>query len=62
MSVDTTTANDRREHFRDLQRRSAKARSVASVERRIRELVDASPPITAEQKSRLALLLRPDAA
>ncbi len=62
MSVDTTTANDRREHFRDLQRRSAKARSVASVERRIRELVDAAPPLTDEQKSRLALLLRTDAA
>lgn len=47
------------EHFRDLQRRSAKARSVAAIERRIRELVAAAPPLTDEQRDRLALLLRP---
>jgi hypothetical protein len=49
--------DERREHFRDLQKRSAKARSVAAVERRIRELVDAAPPLTEEQRERLALLL-----
>lgn len=54
--------DERREHFRDLQRRSAKARSVASVERRIRELVDAAPPLTQEQRDRLALLLNRSSA
>ncbi len=53
---------DRREHFQELQRRSAKARSVAAVERRIRELVAAAPPLTDEQRSRLTSLLRPDVA
>ncbi|SDM01600.1 hypothetical protein SAMN05660642_01340 [Geodermatophilus siccatus] len=47
------------ERARDLQRRAAKARSVAAVERRIRELVDAAPPLSEEQRTRLALLLRP---
>lgn len=50
--------DERREHFRNLQRRSAKARSVAAVERRIRELVDAAPPLSAEQRDRLVSLLR----
>ncbi len=54
--------DERREHFRSLQRRSAKARSVASVERRIRELVESAPPLTDEQRDRLALLLRGGAA
>jgi hypothetical protein len=53
---------ERREHFRDLQRRSAKARSVAAVERRIRELVDSAPPLSDEQRARLANLLRASAA
>ncbi len=56
------TWDERSNHFRDLQRRSAKARSVAAVERRIRELVDAAPPLTDEQRDRLALLLRGGAA
>ncbi len=49
-------------HYRELQRRSAKARSVAAVERRIRELVNSAPPLTDEQRDRLALLLRGSAA
>ncbi len=56
------TQDERSNHFRHLQRRSAKARSVAAVERRIRELVDAAPPLTTEQRDRLALLLRGGAA
>jgi len=50
------------EHYRELQRRSAKARSVRAVEARIRELVDSAPPLTDEQRARLALLLRGSAA
>lgn len=50
--------DERRDHFRELQRRSAKARSVASVERRIRELVDTAPPLSDAQRDRLVLLLR----
>jgi hypothetical protein len=51
------TQDERSNHFRDLQRRSAKARSVAAVERRIRELVDSAPPLSEVQRERLALLL-----
>lgn len=54
--------DERRDHFRELQRRSAKARSVATVERRIRELVETAPPLTQEQRDRLAVLLRGGAA
>ena len=50
------------EHFRDLQRRSAKARQVNVLERRIRELVEAAPPLTDEQRARLANLLHGAAA
>lgn len=57
MATIASAHDERRDHFRDLQRRSAKARSVAAVERRIRELVDAAPPMTNEQRERLALLL-----
>ena len=52
--------SDRRNHFRELQRRSAKARSVEALERHIRRVVDAAPPLTDEQRARLAVLLRPD--
>lgn len=58
MSAPATASHDRSDHFRDLQRRAAKARSVNVVERRIRELVDSAPPLTGEQCERLALLLR----
>ena len=60
MSADTTT--DRRDHFRELQRRSAKARSVRKLESTIRDLVDSAPPLTDAQRDRLALLLRGAAA
>ncbi len=53
---------DRTEHFRDLQRRSAKARSVRRLETAIRDLVDNAPPITNDQRRRLAVLLAPSAA
>jgi len=36
----------------------ARARKVAAVERRIRELVEAAPPLSDAQRDRLALLLR----
>lgn len=48
--------------FRDLQRRSAKARTVNAIERRIRELVDSAPPLTDEQRRKLAVLLQPQDA
>jgi hypothetical protein len=59
MDVEQT---DRTEHFRELQRRSAKARSVRKAEDYIRHLVDTAPPLTDEQRDRLALLLRGAAA
>lgn len=59
MAVDQT---DRTEHFRELQRRSAKARSVRKAEDYIRQLVDSSPPLTESQRDRLAVLLRGTAA
>ncbi len=48
--------------MRELGRSGGRARKVAAVERRIRELVDAAPPITEEQRSRLATLLNPGTA
>lgn len=45
-----------------LAKRSVQVRRVAALERRIRELVDAAPPLTDEQRSRLALLLNVSAA
>ncbi len=36
----------------------ARAKKVAAVERRIRELVESAPPLTEEQRDRLTLLLR----
>ncbi len=52
----------RTEHMRALGQAGARARKVAAVERRIRELVDNVPPLTDEQRDRLALLLRGSAA
>ncbi len=46
------------DHYRDLQLRSAQARKVNTLERRIRELVDSAPPLTDAQKTRLGALLR----
>ncbi len=62
MSVPSVAPDERSEHFRELQRRAAKARSVHAVERRIRELVDSAPPLTEAQRARLTVLLRPTAA
>lgn len=46
-----------REHMQEIGRAGARAKKVAAVERRIRELVDAAPPLTDSQRSRLVLLL-----
>lgn len=43
---------------REIGRAGARTKKVAAIERRIRELVDAPTPLTAEQRDRLALLLR----
>lgn len=46
-------------HMAELGRKGARARQVAAIERRIRELTEAVPPgLTVEQRDRLALLLR----
>ncbi len=50
------------ERMSELGRMGGQAKKLAAVERRIRELVDAAPPLTPEQRDRLALLLRGDAA
>ncbi len=55
MSTDTMT-------YSEMGRRSVQSRRVAAIEKRIRELVDAVPPLTDEQRDRLAVLLRPSAA
>ena len=53
---DTVTA-------RQMAARSAQARRVNAIERRIREVVAAAPPLSDEQRCRLAVLLAPrDAA
>ncbi len=54
-------SDDKREHFRELQRKSAKARSFRKAEDYIKRLVDTAPPLTDEQRDRLAVLLRPTA-
>ena len=48
---DTVTA-------REMAARSAQSRRLKAIERRVRELVEAAPPLTTEQRDRLALLLR----
>jgi hypothetical protein len=52
----------RSQHMREIGLAGARARQVAAVERRIRALVEAAPPLTDEQRDRLALLLRGSAA
>ena len=49
---DTVTA-------REMAARSAQSRRLNAIERRIKDLVDSAPPLTDEQRSRLALMLRP---
>ncbi len=41
----------------ELGRAGGRAKKIAAVERRIRELVDAAPPLSNEQRSRLVALL-----
>ncbi len=38
--------------------RGAQSKKIAAIERRVRELVEAAPPLTPEHRERLALLLR----
>ncbi len=58
--ADQPNTNDP-DRFREMQRKSAKARSVRRAEDYIRRLVDNAPPLTDEQRDRLAVLLRPSA-
>ncbi len=44
--------------FRAMGLKSAQTRRMQAVERRIRELAESVPPLTDEQRDRLALLLR----
>ncbi len=46
------------ERAREIGLAGARAKKVAAVERRIRELVDAAPPLSDAQRDRLTLLLR----
>ena len=48
----------RSDRMREIGLVGARARKVAAVERRIRELVEAAPPLSDAQRDRLALLLR----
>ena len=57
MATESQTA-----HLREISKKGAQARKVAAVERRIKELVDAAPPLSDEVRDRLALLLRGSAA
>ncbi len=56
-----STPAERHEHFRQLQRRSAKERSVRKVEEHIRRLVEQAPPLSPARRDALARLLRPTA-
>lgn len=42
----------------EMGRAGGRAKKIEAVERRIKELVDSAPPLTDEQRDRLALLLR----
>jgi general stress protein YciG len=42
----------------EMGRAGGRAKKIAAVERRIRELINSAPPLTDEQRDRLALLLR----
>ncbi len=58
-----TATADRSAHYREMQLKSARARSVRRAEDHLRRLVQGMPPLTAEQKARLVALLVPgDAA
>jgi hypothetical protein len=47
-----------REHMQALGRAGAKAKKVAAVEWRIRELVESAPELTDAQRQRLSALLK----
>ncbi len=46
------------EHMAEIGRAGARVKKVAAVERRIKELVEAAPPLDQADRDRLALLLR----
>lgn len=46
------------ERARQIGLAGGRAKKIAALERRIRELVDAAPPLTDEQRDHLAMLLR----
>lgn len=48
----------RSEAAREMAAKSAQARRLNAIERRVRALVEAAPPLTIAQRDRLALLLR----
>jgi hypothetical protein len=50
------------EQASELGKRGAQSKKIAAVERRIRELVDSSPPLSESQRARLAALLRTPAS
>lgn len=45
--------------YSEMGRKSVQSRRLNALERRIRALVDSAPPLTDEQRDRLAVLLRP---
>ncbi len=45
----------------EMGRAGGRAKKIAAVEKRIKELIDSAEPLTDEQRDRLALLLRPTA-
>jgi len=45
--------------YRGMAAKSVQVRRLKHLERRIRELVDAAPPLTDEQRRQLAVLLQP---
>lgn len=47
------------ERMSELGKRGAQTKKIEAIERRVRELVDSAPPLTEDQRRRLAALLVP---
>lgn len=56
--VSLTSGAGSAEHYRDLASRSHQVRRIKAIERRIRELLDARPPLTDSQRDGLVTLLQ----
>lgn len=56
--ADPVTAQTTDRHYSEMGKASVRSRRVADVERRIKQLVDSAPPLTPQQRDRLAVLLR----